>query len=77
MKFVIGGMSFCCMIYVAVGIIGIYTFGYKLQGDIVETYNEMKTWETIVLRFVLLVLFLTHTPFIFFIGKEAMLTLIA
>lgn len=79
MKFVVGGMSFCCSVYVCVGLIGIFTFGYKLieHGNVIDLYSFMPTWESYTMRFILLVLFVTHTPFIFFIGKEAMLTIIA
>lgn len=75
--FTVGGMGFCLIIYLSIGLLSIYAFGYALEGNVLDNISRMPTWESYVLRGIFLLVISTHTPFVFFVGKEALLTLIA
>ena len=70
-------MGFCLGIYIVVAFVGIYSYGDFLQGDIFVNIGEVQSWESYVLRGFFLIVISTHTPFIIFIGKESLLTIIA
>lgn len=70
-------MGFCFVIYMLVGVIGIYSYGEDLAGNIFDNIGAHQNWISYSLRIFFLVVISTHTPFIIFVGKEAMLTLIA
>lgn len=54
---------------------GLYTFGVEIKGDVLQNLSTVTTWESYVLRAIFLLVMLTHTPFVFFIGKESVLCL--
>lgn len=57
--------------------ISVYSFGIHIHGDILQNVEEVEEWESYVLRVIFLLVMSTHTPFIFFIGKESLLAIIA
>jgi len=75
MKFSFLGMGFCLIIYICITFTGLYAFGIKTQGDVLDNISEVEIWESYVLRSIFLLILITHTPFTFFIGKEAVLCL--
>lgn len=77
MKFTLYGMSFCFIIYVLIMFIALYSFGFNVNGDVLENVEEVKAWESYVLRVLFLLVLATHLPFIFFVGKESVLAIIA
>jgi len=77
MKFTLYGMGFCYLVYMLVGLVGIYSYGNFLQGDIFLNIGMQQSWESYSLRVFFLIVISTHIPFIMFVGKEALLTLIA
>jgi len=54
---------------------GLYTFGTSIQGDVLDSLGDISSWESFVLRSIFALIMLTHTPFVFFIGKESVLCL--
>ena len=57
--------------------VSLYSFGNEVEGDVLENVSELTKWESYVLRIIFLLVISTHTPFIFFIGKESVLALFA
>ena len=57
-------------------LVSIYSFGSKIEGDVLVNVEEVEEWESFVLRVIFLLVMSTHTPFIFFIGKESLLALL-
>lgn len=57
--------------------ISLYTFGINVHGDVLENVEHVTVWESYVLRAVFLFLMATHLPFIFFVGKDSLLSIIA
>jgi len=57
--------------------ISLYSFGIHIHGDVLENVELVKAWESYVLRSIFLLVMATHTPFIFFIGKESILAMFA
>lgn len=56
--------------------ISLYSFGIHIQGDVLENVEHVRAWESYVLRSIFLLIMATHTPFIFFIGKESILDIL-
>jgi len=77
MKFIMGGVGFCWVVYTAVGILSVFAFGSKLKGNVLDNISAMSSWESYVLRGIFLIVIAIHTPFVFFIGKEAMYAVLA
>lgn len=77
MKFTILGIGFCFIIYMLVMFISLYSFGIHVEGDVLVNVEGVSVWESYVLRGIFLLVISTHTPFIFFIGKESILALLA
>uniref|UniRef100_A0A7S3J0W6 Amino acid transporter transmembrane domain-containing protein n=1 Tax=Euplotes harpa TaxID=151035 RepID=A0A7S3J0W6_9SPIT len=57
--------------------LSLYSFGSEIEGDVLINVEEVRHWESYVLRGIFMLVISTHTPFIFFIGKESLLALIA
>uniref|UniRef100_A0A7S3KD13 Amino acid transporter transmembrane domain-containing protein n=1 Tax=Euplotes crassus TaxID=5936 RepID=A0A7S3KD13_EUPCR len=57
--------------------VSLYTFGINVHGDVLENVEEIEAWESYVLRGVFMILMATHLPFIFFVGKDSLLAIIA
>lgn len=66
------------IIYISLSILSIYTFGSKLEADvIVNVSNEINhQWESITLRVAFAIVIICHILYLFFSGKEAMLMVI-
>ena len=68
-------------LYVLLAILSIYMFGSGVHSSILEDValecdgNDCP-WESIVLRFLFLIVVACHIPFIFFSGKEGVLIII-
>jgi len=68
-------------LYVLLAILSIYMFGSGVHSSILEDValecegNDCP-WESIVLRFLFLIVVACHIPFIFFSGKEGLLIII-
>ena len=75
MKFASFSMGFAFVIYVWMMFSGLYTFGTSIQGDVLDSLGDISSWESFVLRSIFALIMLTHTPFVFFIGKESVLCL--
>ena len=77
MTFTFMGVGFCFIIYMCVMFISLYTFGIHVQGDVLENVEEVTDWESYILRALFLLVMASHVPFIFFVGKESVLALVA
>lgn len=55
----------------------LYSFGSDIDGDALNNLQDVSHWESYVLRGIFLLVISTHTPFIFFIGKESVLAIVA
>lgn len=77
MKFILGGVGFCWVVYTSVGILSVFAFGSAVKGNVLDNISDMTTWESYVLRSIFLIVIAIHTPFVFFIGKEAMYAILA
>ena len=75
MSFASLAMGFSFIIYVCIMFSGLYVFGLAIKGDVLVNVSEMNSWESYVLRSIFLLIMMTHTPFVFFIGKESVLCL--
>lgn len=75
MKFASYAMVFSYLIYILIMFTGLYSFGTSIKGDVLESLRYINSWESFVLRTIFLLIMLTHTPFVFFIGKESVLCL--
>ena len=68
-------------LYVVLAILSIYMFGSGVHSSILEDValeceGDECPWESIVLRFLFLIVVACHIPFIFFSGKEGVLIII-
>ena len=77
MKFTLLGVGFCFVIYMCIMFISLYSFGLHIHGDVLQNVEEVTEWESYVLRGLFLLVMSTHTPYIFFIGKESLLAMFA
>ena len=75
MKFSTLAMGFSLVIYILIMFTGLYNFGTSIDGDVLVNISRLKHWESYVIRSFFLFIMVTHTPFTFFIGKEAILCL--
>lgn len=66
-------MGFSFVIYACIMFSGLYAFGTSIEGDVLINVSELERWESYVLRVIFLLIMVTHTPFVFFIGKESVL----
>lgn len=71
-------LGMAMVIYISLSVLSIYTFGSKLEADVIinvshETNHE---WESITLRVAFAIVIICHILYLFFSGKEAMLILI-
>mmetsp|Transcript_12699 Transcript_12699/g.21385 ORF Transcript_12699/g.21385 Transcript_12699/m.21385 type:complete len:311 (+) Transcript_12699:175-1107(+) len=74
-------------LYITLAVVSLYMFGSEVESSILENVGHECSkdplsgeldcpWESIVLRFMFLVVIACHVPFIFFSGKEGMLIII-
>jgi amino acid permease len=77
MSFTFLGIGFCFIIYMCVMFVSLYSFGTHIKGDVLLNVEDVTEWESYILRVIFLLVISTHTPFIFFIGKEAVLSFVA
>jgi hypothetical protein len=68
-------------LYVTLAVLSIYMFGSGVKSSILENVAEECDdngcpWESIVLRFLFLIVVACHIPFVFFSGKEGVLIII-
>jgi len=75
MRFCTYAILFCLLIYTCIIFTGLYNFGVHIEGDVLANVSIVKSWESYVIRFIFLLIMMSHTPFTFFIGKEAVLCL--
>ena len=71
-----GGIGVCMIIYITVGFLGVYLFGVQTEGNVLLNFNGIPTWPSYVLRCCFSVVICIHTPFVLFVGKEALLSII-
>ena len=55
--------------------VSMYSFGIQVKGDVLLNVEEVDEWESYLLRAIFLLVMATHTPFIYFIGKESLLAI--
>jgi amino acid permease len=77
MKFTFLGIGFCFVIYMCIMFVSLYSFGIDIDGDVLKNVEDVSAWESYILRVIFLLVMTTHTPFIFFIGKESLIALVA
>ena len=69
-------------LYIILALLSIYMFGSGVHSSILEDVadeckeGEKCPWESVVLRFLFLIVVGCHIPFIFFSGKEGVLIII-
>ncbi|CAI2363499.1 unnamed protein product [Moneuplotes crassus] len=73
MRFSMYAMIFCFLIYVLIMFTGLYNFGVNIRGDVLVNVSMLRSWESYVIRVIFLLIMITHTPFVFFVGKESVL----
>lgn len=71
------GLGFTCLVYLLVGVIGVYLFGNTVQSSVLINFGDIRTpegkpfFESQVIQVAFIIVLLCHIPFIFFAGKEA------
>ena len=69
-------------LYIILALLSIYMFGSNVHSSILEDValeckdGQECPWESVVLRFLFLIVVGCHIPFIFFSGKEGVLIII-
>lgn len=64
-------------VYIVIGILGVYMFGSKIGQSILQNVGLEKSHsESYFLLFIYAIVLLCHIPFLFYVGKEAMLLII-
>ncbi|CAI2365066.1 unnamed protein product [Moneuplotes crassus] len=76
-KFVSYGMGFCLIVYILMIFVSLYSFGNQIQGNVLVNIGNVKSWEPYVIRILFLFVVINHLPFVFMIGKESLLAIIA
>ena len=49
----------------------------NIESDVLKNVEAISIWESYVLRSIFLLVMATHTPFVFFVGKESVLAIVA
>lgn len=75
-KAVVLALGISMVIYMALSILSIYTFGSALKPNLLDNVGHVSTWESISLRIAFGIVIISHIPFIFFAGKGAFLDMI-
>jgi hypothetical protein len=73
-------MIFIWSFYVIVGFVGIYSFGIKLDTNMLVNigvdYTDNVYPEAFVMQALFIIILSCHIPFVFFAGKESLLIII-
>ena len=70
------GMTFSFVIYVALGFLGIYTFGTDLDSSVLDNVDEEDNVYSYIIRVMFLIVLACHIPYIFFPTKESFLIIV-
>ena len=75
---IIFALVMAMMVYIALSILSIFTFGSHLKPDVISNVGEEvdHKWESITLRIAFAIVIVCHIPYVFFGGKESFLILI-
>ena len=71
------GLGFWFVIYMAITFIGLYSFGVQIKGNCLDNVTDLDVWQAYIMRVTFLIVISWQTPFIFFVGKESLLEMIA
>ncbi len=77
-KAVTMALGYSMVIYIALSVLTIYTFGSILKPDIIDNVGDEinHDWESALLRIAFAIVIVCHIPYVFFAGKESFLILI-
>jgi amino acid permease len=64
------------VIYILAGFLGVFLFGAKMEGNVLKNFDSIPTLPSYILRCCFAVVIILHTPFVFFVGKESLLSII-
>ena len=76
MKTVIIAMTIIYAIFMIIIFLSAYSFGNEIKSDMLINVSAIDRWESYIMRGVFLIVVIIHTPFFFFIVKEALLCLV-
>ena len=70
--------SLCTLffVYTITTFVSIYSFGPKIESDILLNVSDSNGWEAYVINTLFLIIGGMHIPLIFFVGKESLLIMI-
>lgn len=76
MKAVMIGNSLSFIIYVSLGVLGIYIFGTSLDTSVLDNVDEENNVYSVVIRVAFLLVLACHIPYVFFPTKESFLIIV-
>jgi amino acid permease len=69
-------MIFCCCVYITFSLMAISVYGSATNPDLFQNIKLETNWTSYAIRGIFLVTFLVNISFMFYPGKEALLTMI-
>ena len=70
------GSIFVFVVYTIITAMAIFQFGGSTNGDLLLNFKQENTVISNIMCFIFMIIAATHTPFVFFVGKEALLIMI-
>jgi amino acid permease len=70
------GLLFAFIIYVTVGILGIYSFGSAININMLQNVGQIQTFSNLLIRFSFWLVLACHIPYTFFPLNQTLLILV-
>jgi hypothetical protein len=67
---------FTFVVYMSVSFLSIYMYGSNINSDVLTNVSDSDSVISYILRIIFLVIAAMHVPFVFFVGKDALLIMV-